>query len=103
MTVTASGLTELRGRERVEISWSGAHPSGGRAANPYGEKGLAQEYPVVVMQCRGVDDPDASPEEQLAPGPCWPSPVAPRSQHPIGRASGRERACQDVWISGVAG
>ena len=28
--------------------------SGGRASNPYGENGLNQEYPVVIMQCRGV-------------------------------------------------
>lgn len=79
MTVQASGLTELRGRERVEISWKGAPPSGGRSANPYGPPGMSQEYPVMVLQCRGVDDPDAPPDEQLSPETCWTNSVAERS------------------------
>ncbi len=36
-------------------TWSGAHVTGGRSLNPYGETGLPQEYPVVLMECRGVD------------------------------------------------
>ena len=54
VTVTASETQNLRGRQRILISWSGAQPSGGRASNPYGENGLQQEYPVVILQCRGT-------------------------------------------------
>ena len=70
VTVTASRTTELRGRERIQIEWTGAHPSGGRAGSPFGELGMLQEYPVVIMQCRGVDDPTLPLEQQLAPETC---------------------------------
>lgn len=73
VTVTASRTTELRGRERIDISWSGAHPSGGRAASPFGELGMLQEYPVVIMQCRGLDDPSLPADQQLSPETCWTS------------------------------
>ncbi|MFL6155186.1 MAG: hypothetical protein ACJ72D_03780 [Marmoricola sp.] len=73
VTVTADKTTDLQARERVGIRWSGAQPSGGRAANPYGENGLQQEYPVVIMQCRGVDDPSLPKAEQLRPDTCWTS------------------------------
>lgn len=72
VTVSADHTQNLRGRERVEITWSGAQPSGGRAADPYGEKGLQQEYPVVIMQCRGT-------AETVTPETCWTSSVAQRS------------------------
>jgi hypothetical protein len=85
VTVTADQTTELRGRQRIRITWSGAQPSGGRASNPYGESGLAQEYPVVIMQCRGVDDPGPG-EEQLRPETCWTASVAQRSQITRGNA-----------------
>lgn len=80
MTVRADRTTELRGRERVSISWSGARPSAGRATNPYGEKGLLQEYPVVILQCRGIDDADLPLAQQLRPETCWTSSVEQRSQ-----------------------
>ncbi len=70
----------LRGRERLKVSWSGARPSAGRASNPYGENGLAQEYPVVIMQCRGVDDPSLPEARQLKPETCWTSTRQQRSQ-----------------------
>ena len=80
VTVTASETQELRGRQRIQISWTGAQPSGGRASNPYGENGLAQEYPVVIMQCRGTDDPSLPPDQQVSGRTCWTSSVVQRSQ-----------------------
>ena len=79
VTVTADRTTDLRGRERINISWTGAHPTGGRSASPYGEQGLLQEYPVVVLQCRGTDDPTLPPAEQLSPSTCWTSTRQQRS------------------------
>lgn len=73
VTVSADTTRDLRGRQRVRISWSGAQPSGGRAANPYGENGLNQEYPVVIMQCRGQG-------EDVRPETCWTSSFSQRSQ-----------------------
>jgi hypothetical protein len=73
VTVTADKTTNLQSRERIKISWSGAHPTGGRALNPYGINGVAQEYPVLIMECRGVDDPTAPASQQLSPNTCWTS------------------------------
>ena len=80
VTVRADHTENLRGRQRVLVSWKGAQPSGGRASNPYGENGLQQEYPVVVMQCRGADDATLPADQQLQPSTCWTASVAQRSQ-----------------------
>ena len=80
VTVTADRTTELRGRERIRISWTGAHPSAGRAASPFGELGMLQEYPVVILQCRGLDDASLPLDQQLAPETCWTSSRIQRSQ-----------------------
>jgi hypothetical protein len=80
VTVNVDHTRNLRGRERVGISWSGAHPSGGRASDPYGENGLKQEYPMVIMQCRGRDDASLPKAQQLDPTTCWTSTRQQRSQ-----------------------
>lgn len=94
VTVEADQTENLRGRQRIEISWSGAQPSGGRAGNPYGENGLNQEYPVVIMQCRGVDDPSLPKAKRLRPETCWTGSVAQRSQ--ITRAEGEASWIHDA-------
>lgn len=71
--VSIDHTTNLRGRERVRISWSGARPSGGRATSPFGEKGMNQEYPVVILQCRGRDDASLPAAKRLSPETCWTS------------------------------
>ena len=51
--------------------------TGGRSLNPFGESGLPQEYPVVLMECRGVDPKDYQsghvPQgaEAVSPNTCW--------------------------------
>jgi hypothetical protein len=80
VTVTADQTRNLRGRQRINISWSGAQPSGGRANNPYGENGMNQEYPVVILQCRGVDSASVAAGQRLSPETCWTASVAQRSQ-----------------------
>ena len=82
VTVDASQTKDLRGRQRILVSWTGAQPSGGRASNPYGENGLQQEYPVVILQCRGTDDASLPIEQQVRPETCWTGSVAQRSQSP---------------------
>ena len=80
VTVSADQTQDLRGRQRILISWTGAQPSGGRASNPYGENGLQQEYPVVILQCRGTDNGNLPIEQQVRPETCWTNSVAQRSQ-----------------------
>ncbi|MDH2414842.1 hypothetical protein [Nocardioides sp. CER19] len=79
VTVRVDKHTDLQSRERIHVTWSGAHPSGGRAANPFGEKGLSQEYPVLLLECRGVDDPSLPAARQIRPSTCWTSTAAQRT------------------------
>ena len=83
VTVSVDKTENLRGRERVAVTWSGAHPSGARAANPYGAGGLNQEYPVVILLCRGLDDAGLPAAQQLRPETCWTSVYTQR----FGRAA----------------
>lgn len=94
VTVTADKTRNLRGRQRILVSWKGAQPSAGRASNPYGENGLLQEYPVVIMQCRGTDDPSLPKAEQLSPQTCWTSSVGQRSQ--VSRSSSEAAWTHDL-------
>ncbi len=41
---------------------------------------MLQEYPVVIMQCRGLDDPTLPVDQQLSPETCWTSSRIQRSQ-----------------------
>jgi hypothetical protein len=75
--LTVDKHTDMQDHERITVSWSGAHVTGGRSLNPYGETGLAQEYPVVLMECRGVDPKNyaggtvPSGHEAVSPETCW--------------------------------
>lgn len=71
VTVSVDHTQNLRGRERVLVTWSGAHPSAARANNPYGYGGMNQEYPVVILQCRGLDNPNLPADQQVQPETCW--------------------------------
>ena len=97
VTVKADQTKNLRGRQRIRISWSGAQPSGGRASNPYGEKGLTQEYPVVVMQCRGRDGAGVPAAQRLRPETCWTASVAQRSQ--VLRSEGEATWRRDLYAT----
>lgn len=99
VTVKVDHTLNLRGRQRVKITWSGAQPSGGRASNPYGEQGLQQEYPVVIMQCRGTDDPSLPLAKQLRPETCWTASVTQRSQ--VLKSSNESTWTQDVYNTEV--
>ncbi|SDD57473.1 hypothetical protein [Nocardioides lianchengensis] len=87
VTVTADQTRNLRGRQRINIAWKGAQPSGGRASSPYGEKGMAQEYPVVVLQCRGVDSASVAAAQRLTPETCWTATNLQRSQVAVSRGA----------------
>ncbi|KAA1424495.1 hypothetical protein FE697_000745 [Mumia zhuanghuii] len=87
VTVRVDQTTGLQGRQRLRVSWTGAHPSAARAANPYGEGGMAQEYPVVILQCRGVDSASVPASQRLSPETCWTSTRQQRSQMVTERAA----------------
>jgi hypothetical protein len=80
VTVHVDVTTELRDRQPVNVTWSGAHPTGNVIPDPNSPQAGQQEYPVVIMQCRGVDDPSAPVSQQVSPGTCWTQTPAERYQ-----------------------
>jgi hypothetical protein len=84
-SVSVDQTANLIGRQDVTVSWTGAHPTGGIATNQNSISAQYEEYPVVLLECRGVDS--ASPpagQSQLSPETCWTSDWSERYQQAIG-------------------
>jgi hypothetical protein len=63
-SVNVSRTQGLRGRQDVNITWSGAIPTGGLVADVHSYLAVGQEYPVAIMECRGTG-------AQVTPETCW--------------------------------
>lgn len=73
ITLRVSQTENLRGRQEVHVAWEGAVPTGGVNGDPNVSEARNQEYPFVLLQCRGVDT-DGRVEKgqvQLSPETCW--------------------------------
>jgi hypothetical protein len=70
----------LRGRQEVAVSWSGAHPTGGIVANPNSIGAQQEEYPFVLLECRGVDSTKVKAADRLSPQTCWTQDWSERYQ-----------------------
>ncbi|MET3962729.1 hypothetical protein ABIE44_002663 [Marmoricola sp. OAE513] len=68
--VTVSQTTNLRGRQEVAVRWSGAHPTGGLVDDVHSGAGVDMEYPFVLLQCRGVENPGKG-QTKVRPETCW--------------------------------
>jgi hypothetical protein len=68
-----SQVTDLRGRQEIHVTWDGAIPTGGVVGDPNSSDARNQEYPFVLLQCRGVDTRGRVPDGQvrLSPETCW--------------------------------
>jgi hypothetical protein len=68
-----SQTQDLRGRQEIHVAWSGAVPTGGVVGDPNSSDARNQEYPFVLLQCRGVDTSGAVPtgQDRLTPETCW--------------------------------
>ncbi|MGZ4437000.1 MAG: hypothetical protein ACXVW6_05140 [Nocardioidaceae bacterium] len=82
VSLTVSQTTSLHSRQPVVVSWSGARPTAGLSTDPSSAEANLQEYPFVLVECRGVDSPTADPAQRLTPETCW-------------TGSTRERVLQD--------
>jgi hypothetical protein len=71
---------ELRNRQEISVNWSGAHPTGGIAANPNSSFAAQEEYPVVLMMCRGSASSNAPAKDQITPQTCWTATPSERVQ-----------------------
>jgi hypothetical protein len=67
-TVKVNQTTNLRDRQEVEVRWSGAHPTGGIVADQNSGDAIQEEYPVVLLQCRGKP---GSGKDAVTPSTCW--------------------------------
>lgn len=72
VTVSVNKHTDLQSRERIQVSWSGARPTGGLQGNLLGAAGMNQEFPVLVMQCRGT-------AATVSPETCWTNSFTERA------------------------
>ncbi|MBV9099243.1 MAG: hypothetical protein JO079_14420, partial [Frankiaceae bacterium] len=70
-TVTADVTTNLRERQEITVRWTGAHPSGGIFSDPNSQFAADEEYPVVLMECRGLDSASVPASQRLSPQTCW--------------------------------
>lgn len=71
VTVTADVTQGLKNRQGVHISWSGAHPTGGVVYDGTSQYAIDQEYPVAILQCRGVDSTSVPAAQQISPSTCY--------------------------------
>jgi hypothetical protein len=84
ITLNVSQTANLQGRQAVQVSWSGAHPTGGVVANPNSSQAQYEEYPFVLLECRGIDSPGVAPAQQLTPQTCWTQTWTERYQDSLG-------------------
>lgn len=84
-TVNVSNTTGLRNGQVVRVSWTGAHPTGGVVSQQQLASAAQQEYPVVLMECRGVDSTAVPVSEQLSTQTCWTGSVAERRATSLGQ------------------
>lgn len=72
VSLSVAETQNLRGFQRIDVSWTGAHPTGGAVADVNdGTQGVQLEYPMVLLECRGIDSPSVPPDQQLDPTTCW--------------------------------
>jgi hypothetical protein len=77
-TVNVSQTQGLAERQSITVSWSGAHPTGGVVEAQNTDPAADQEYPVVVLECRGIDSTAAASSQQLSPETCFTHTPAER-------------------------
>jgi hypothetical protein len=71
VTMTVSQTQNLRSRQSVDVTWKGAHPTGNMQLDPNSPLGVNDEFPFVLLECRGNDSTSVPLSEQLSPQTCW--------------------------------
>lgn len=79
-SIRVNQTKQLRDRQEINVSWTGAHPTGGLIADPNSAVAAEQEYPVVLMMCRGVPSSSAPPSNRISPETCWTQTPGERVQ-----------------------
>ena len=76
VTLNVSQTANLQGRQEIDVSWSGAHPTGDIVPDPNSSDGQYEEYPFVLLECRG----GPSGTDQVTPETCWTQDANSRYQ-----------------------
>jgi hypothetical protein len=72
VTVSVSATTGLQTLQQINVSWKGAYPTNYIDPDPNSANASSyQEYPVVVLECRGVDSTKVPPKDRLSQQTCW--------------------------------
>jgi hypothetical protein len=77
-SVNVSQTQGLAERQSITVSWSGAHPTGGIVEAQNTDPAADQEYPVVILECRGLDSTAVPSAQQLSPETCFTHTPAER-------------------------
>jgi hypothetical protein len=80
VTLKVAQTQNLRGRQQVTVSWSGAHPTGGLWPDENSSDAAKEEFPFVLLECRGLE----SATKPLDPSTCWTQTWAERFQASFG-------------------
>ena len=65
VSLAVNVTTNLVDHQTLQVSWTGAHPTGGVQANPNdGNNAPDEEYPMVLLECHGT-------AQQIQPDDCW--------------------------------
>jgi len=79
-TATVAQTQDLRNRQEINVSWKGAHPTGGIIPDETSELASEEEYPVVLMMCRGSASA-TSGKKLITPETCWTQTAPERVQN----------------------
>jgi hypothetical protein len=71
VTLSVNTTTNLRDRQEIRVRWSGAHPTGGILADQNSGDAKQEEYPMVLLECRGVDSTSVPADQRLSQQTCW--------------------------------
>ncbi len=88
VTLNVAQTTNLQGRQELDVSWSGAHPTGGIVADQNAVGAQYEEYPFVLLECRGVGSSSAPVTQQVSPETCWTQSWTERYQRSNASESG---------------
>ncbi|HVY08630.1 MAG TPA: hypothetical protein VG650_05220 [Mycobacteriales bacterium] len=69
--LTVDDTTNLRSLQQIQVSWSGAHVTGGVANDPNSDAALNEEYSFDLFECRGVDSTKVPKKDRISPDTCW--------------------------------
>jgi hypothetical protein len=84
VTLHLSQTSGLQSRQEIAVSWTGAHPTGAVVADQNSAEAEYEEYPVVLLECRGSATASAPATAQISPETCWTQSSTERYQSSYG-------------------